>query len=75
MGGGGAQLAPSKENNVGFSGKGAQERQPKPAGRLAGKHKQVRLLPKNDKCHTFKSSCLTATESLLEHQELLGNDE
>lgn len=74
-GGGGAQLVLRKEADMRFSGRGTQERQPKPEGWLAATDKQVSLVPKVDKCCTSKSSYLTATESLLEHQELPGNGE
>lgn len=49
-----AQMAPTTEPDVGVSGRGAQERQPKPEERLAGNNnKQVSLVPKTDKCCTF----------------------
>lgn len=76
---GGPQLAPRKEANVGVSGRGIQERRPKPKRIMATTDKQVNLIlklcPKIDKCYTLKSSHLTATASLLEFQETLGNNE
>lgn len=69
-GGGGAQLALKKEADVRFSGRGAKERQHKPEGWLAATDNQVSLVPEVDKCYTFQSSYLTATESLLERREL-----
>lgn len=71
---GGAQLAPRKEAAMGVPGSGAQERWPTPEGRLTETDKKVSLVPKMDKWCTFKSSHLTATESLLGHQEFLGSD-
>lgn len=56
------------------SGRGVQERQPKPKGRLAATDKQVSLILKRKNTVLFKSSHLTAIVNLLEHQELLGND-
>lgn len=42
---------------------------------LRGYGQQVSLVPTVDKCWAFTSSYLTVTESLLEYQELLGNEE